>query len=139
MDLKQRLLSKIDELNEYLEEIDKIKPQSFEEYNSSIEKKRACERLLQVLIEVVIDISYLLYKYNSLGIPKCDTSVIKELYKKKIINKKIRDLLRNMNAFRNILVHKYGTIDDELVFENLQENMEDFEILKGFFLKKVKK
>ncbi len=90
-----------------------------------------------VLIEAVIDMAYLLYKHKSLGIPKNDKSVIEQLFENKIINKNIKDLLIKMNAFRNILVHKYGAIDDELVFENLQENMDDFYILKEYFLKKI--
>jgi len=47
-------LAKIDELNSYLDELKGIAPKSFEEYQR-IEKKRACERLLQVSIEAVID------------------------------------------------------------------------------------
>ena len=30
-----------------------------------------------------------------------------------------------MKGFRNIIVHKYAKVDDELVFENL-ENINDF-------------
>jgi len=121
-------------INKYLEELYTIRINSLEEYKNSIEKKRACERLIQILIETIIDISYLLYKQKNLGIPEDDDSVIEALYKKKIIDKKIRDLILKLKAFRNILVHKYGTIDDELVFENLSENTGDFEKLKDYFL-----
>ena len=130
MGLKQKVLSKIDEIGKYLEEIEDIKPDSLNEYKDSIEKKRACERILQILIEAAIDIDYLIYKDKGLGIPKDDLSVIEELFKKKVINKEIKESLLNLNGFRNILVHKYGTVDDELVFENLKENLGDFQTLK---------
>ena len=52
---KKRILQKIDELDRYLEELNQIKPASFNEYKNSIEKKRSCERLLQISIESVID------------------------------------------------------------------------------------
>ena len=35
-----------------------------------------------------------------------------------------------MKGFRNILVNKYGTVDDELVFEMLSEKLEDFDKFK---------
>ncbi len=51
----ERLLAKIDELDGYRQEIHEISPENFEEFKRT-EKKRACERLLQVSIESVIDI-----------------------------------------------------------------------------------
>jgi len=52
---RERLLAKIDALDGYLKEIREILPVDFEEYQR-IEKRRACERLLQVSIECIIDI-----------------------------------------------------------------------------------
>jgi len=47
-----------------------------------------------------------------------------------------------MKGFRNILVYKYGVVDDELVFEMLSEKVEDFEKFKeeilSFLRAKVK-
>ena len=45
---KKRILSKIDEIDSYLSELEEIKPASIEEYKGAIEKKRACERVLQI-------------------------------------------------------------------------------------------
>jgi len=39
---KEKIYSKIDELNGYLDELGKIRPSDFSEYQSSIEKRRAC-------------------------------------------------------------------------------------------------
>jgi len=47
---EKKILTKIDEMNGYLEELEKIKPVSIEEYKDNTEKKRACERLLQISI-----------------------------------------------------------------------------------------
>lgn len=138
MEQRKRLLSKIDEINKYLEELSEINIQSIEDYKNSVGKKRACERLLQILIEVVIDIAYMLHKEKNLGFPKDDDSVIENLYQKKAINNEIKDLILNLNSFRNILVHKYGEVDDELVFENLKENLGDFERLRDYFLSILK-
>ena len=46
---RERLLGKMDDLEGYLKELREILPASLEEYKK-IEKRRACERLLQVSI-----------------------------------------------------------------------------------------
>ena len=53
---KERILSKIDDIDGYLSELEGIIPKSFEEYKNSIRDKRACERLLQISIESMIDV-----------------------------------------------------------------------------------
>jgi len=122
---KERILSKIDELNLYLDELENIKPLDFKEYTSSIEKKRACERLLQILIETIIDIGNVLVSNLRLGVPSDEDDLFEKLKRKKIISPKMEKALKTMKGFRNILVHKYGKVDDELVFENL-EKLNDF-------------
>ena len=62
---KQRVLSKIDEINSYLKELREIKPEKFPEYEG--EKKRACERLLQLLIEASIDTCSIITAETSLA------------------------------------------------------------------------
>jgi len=46
---------------------------------------------------------------------------------------------RHMKGFRNILVHKYGAVQDELVFEMLSERLEDFDKFKKEILDILKK
>ena len=36
------------------------------------------------------------------------------------------DKVRRMKGFRNIIVHRYGRIDDLLAYKILTENLEDF-------------
>ena len=45
--------------------------------------------------------------------------------------------LSKMKGFRNILVHKYGIVDNELVFEFLSNELDDFEKFKQEILKKI--
>jgi len=135
---KKRMLSKIDEMNSYLEELENIKPLSFEEYKNSIEKKRACERLLQISIETALDICNIIISDLKLGLPSTEEEIFQKLERKKIISPKMAKVLNNMKGFRNILVHKYGIVNDELVFENLSEKLEDFEKFKEEILKFIK-
>ncbi len=123
---KARIQSKLKELDCYLEELEEIAPSSLKEYCGSIEKKRACERLIQILIECVIDVCALLVKEMRLGVPSDDESIIDLIEKRKILPNALIRKVRGMKSLRNILTHKYGCVDDELVFENLSSNLGDF-------------
>lgn len=131
---KERILSKIDELQRYIDELEEIKPDDFEEYKNSIEKKRACERLFQISIETVIDIANILVSNLKLGIPSDEDILFEKLAKEKIISKKLEKILKKMKGFRNILVHKYGEVNDELVYENF-DDLNDF----AYFIEEISK
>ena len=44
-----------------------------------------------------------------------------------------------MKRFRNILVHKYGEIDDKQAFESIHEGLRDFELFINEIEKFLKK
>jgi uncharacterized protein YutE (UPF0331/DUF86 family) len=136
---KPRILSKFDEINGYLEELEKIIPQNLEDYVTSVKDKRACERLLQISLEVVIDVCNILISNLKLGLPEDEEAVFEKLVNKKIISNKLKSILNGMKGLRNILVHKYGEVDDELVFEVLSEKLGDFEIFKKEILEFLNK
>ena len=135
---EDRILIKIDQMNSFLEEIDKIKLYSFKEYKNSIKDRRSCERLLQISIETVLDICDILVSELKLGLPSEEEEIFVKLRGRRVISEKMTSILRGMKGFRNILVHKYGVVKDELVFEFLSEKLEDFERFKEEILKFLK-
>ena len=137
---RERVLIKLDELDSYLKELKEILPVSFKQYQA-IEKKRSCERLLQLCIECVLDVCRLFVSGLKLGLPSEENGIFEKLLRKKIISSKMAETLEEMKGFRNILIHEYAKIDDEIVFETAANHTGDFvhfqkEILK--FLKKGK-
>jgi uncharacterized protein YutE (UPF0331/DUF86 family) len=134
---KERLLAKIDELEGYLREIEQVKPASLEEYKK-VEKKRSCERLLQLSIECMIDICALMVTGLRLGLPSEEDDLFERLEQAGIISPFMKETLRKMKAFRNILVHEYGRIDDQLVYELLQNKLEDFDTFKHEILEAIR-
>jgi len=122
---KNRILSKLDELNSYLVELEEVMPRNYEGYVNSIEKRRSCERLLHISVECVIDVCSLMVKGLRLGLPSGEEDLFERLERKKIVSGRMKEKLKLMRGFRNVLVHRYGEVDDELVFENLK-SIEDF-------------
>jgi len=123
---RERILSKIAELEGYLEELRTILPKDFEEFQK-IEKKRACERLLQIAIEAVMDICYLLVRDLRLGLPSDEEDILDKIEKAGIIQGELQETLRKMRGFRNILVHEYGRVDDWIVYQMTTQGFESFD------------
>ena len=133
---KERILAKIDELDGYLWEIHQIIPTSFEEYKK-VEKRRACERLLQISIECIIDICSLIVTGLRLGLPGEEDDLFERLEAAGIIPSSMKETLRMMKGFRNILVHEYSRVNDRIVYEALRNRLNDFKIFKQLILQTI--
>lgn len=129
---RERILGKMAELDGYLNELRQILPQSFDEdeYVRSIEKRRACERLLQIAVEAVIDICAMLVQGLRLGLPAEEDDVFEKLAQHGVLSQKMVETLRRMKGFRKILVHEYGRVDDRIVFDVAVNRLGDFEDFK---------
>jgi uncharacterized protein YutE (UPF0331/DUF86 family) len=136
---KERILSKLAELDGYLHELEEVSPKSYKVYRASIEKKRACERLLHISIECVLDICSILTSELKLGLPSTQEALFAKLESSHIISSQLMSNLKKMRSFRNIVVHRYGTVDDELVYKILKSNMGDFLDFKKEILEFLKK
>jgi len=126
---RERILAKVDELDGYLKELRQIAPTSFDEYRQT-EKRRACERLLQIAIEVIIDICHLLVTGLRLGLPAEEDDLFEKLSQAEIISPQMKETVKRMKGFRNILVHAYGEVDDRIVYEMVSERLGDFTAFK---------
>lgn len=122
---RQRILGKIDDVERYLADLQRLTPTAYEEYRSDLRTKYACERLLQVTVEGLADIGELFVIGERLGLPDEETGLGSRLVEAKILTQDQADLLRRMQAFRNVLVHRYGGLDDSKVFANAMRAGED--------------
>ena len=103
-----------------------------------VEKRRACEKLLQLSIEAVIDVCHLLVTGLRLGIPAEEDDLFEKLEAAGVISPQTRETLREMKGFRNILVHEYARIDDRMVYEVARSRPGDFETFKEEILRYLK-
>lgn len=130
----ERILAKLDDLDGYMGEFRQIMPTSFEQFKK-IEKKRACERLLQVSIECVIDVCALIVSELRLGLPSEEDDLFERLEKAGIISSEMKESLKKMKGFRNLLVHEYGQVDDEIVYDMVKNRLSDFTGFKKEIIK----
>jgi uncharacterized protein YutE (UPF0331/DUF86 family) len=136
---RERILTKLDEMDGYLGELQQVAPESYARYMDSVEKRRACERLLQISIECVIDVCGLLVSGLRLGLPAEEDDLIEKLEQAGLISSEMAKVLRTMKGFRNILVHEYGRIDNVLVFAMATRRLQDFDAFKTEILRALHK
>lgn len=123
---RDRALAKLDDLQVCLAELRQIAPASLEECRT-IEKRRACERLLQLSIECVIDVCHLLVAGRQLGLPGEENDIFEKREHGRLISAQTVDLLKRMKGCRNILVHEYARVVDEIIFEAVTTRLGDFD------------
>ena len=134
---RERILAKVSELDGYLAELASLKPRDFKTFQRT-EIKRACERLLQISIESVIAVCHLFVTGLRLGLPAEENDIFEKLTRKGVISDSLKETLKDMKGFRNILVHEYGEIDDRIVYEAVTKRTEDFEAFKKEILRALK-
>lgn len=83
---------------------------------------------IEFAIEDVYDICAIINTDLGLGIPGDDDDIITHLVHQKIISPGMEKKVHGMKGFRNIAVHRYGTIDDTLACQLLKENIGDFSL-----------
>ncbi len=124
---RDRIAVRLDDLRGYLAELRPIAPDTLEGYRSNPEKRRACERLLQICIESVLDVCALLVTGFRLGVPGEEDDILRKIAEAGILPDDVVTSMRTMRAFRNLLVHEYGRVNDEIVFRVVRENLGDFD------------
>jgi uncharacterized protein YutE (UPF0331/DUF86 family) len=117
-----RIKDKIKEIQIFLFELKSIISNNLEEYESNLEKKAASERYFEKIIESSVDLAHLIAKKERLKLDE-KNKIFDLLLEEEIINKNLHIKLKNAKGMRNIISHKYGEIDDKIVFESITKEL----------------
>jgi uncharacterized protein YutE (UPF0331/DUF86 family) len=123
-------ISKFDQIRENCKLIEDNLPENYEEFEKLGLVKDGIYKRIEHCVELIIDIIAMLNADLKLGIPNGTSDIYEQLHKNKILTSEIVEIIKNMKGFRNILVHRYGTIDDELAFDIIKQKLQDFKILE---------
>ena len=124
---KEIILSKISEIEESLSLIEENIPEDFDDFENMGLLKDGIYKRLQYMIENILDICAIINSDLKFSSPGEEDDIINNLVKNKVLSKSLGNKIKELKGFRNIIVHRYGKIDDKLSFELIKENMDDFE------------
>jgi len=87
----------------------------------------AVERSLQVSIEICLDMGRRIIAIEGLPYPETNRDIFRILGQAHLIPGELSAQLQEMAGFRNLLVHDYAEIDDQRVYQILQNWLSDFD------------
>lgn len=102
---------------------------TLDRYRSSWKDKDSAERNLQKIVEAIIDIGKMLLAQRNLKEPSNNREVFLILQENQIFPSKFIPLVDKMIGMRNIIVHSYDRINDEIVYGVLRKNLGDIDKL----------
>lgn len=96
-------------------------PKNLEDYRKVdmivLNLQRACEACQDLAMHVVSN--------RRLGLPQNKRDAFKILEKNKMIDSEVSENMQNMVGFRNIAVHDYKEIDEDILQEIIENNLTD--------------
>ena len=134
--------SKLADIEDSVSLVEENLPSSFEEFSGLGLVKDGIYKRMEFAIENIIDICSIINSDLRLSIPENEESFLESLVNFGILTQNMAEKIRRMKGFRNIIVHRYGRIDDILAHKILTEHMEDFyEFIESIerFLEKSKR
>ena len=136
------ILRKTQKLKEYTNELRQAKDITWEKYQKNIRDRAFVERYIHIAIQTVFDIANHIISYEEWKEPDTYRETFSILASHGVLpDEKVTDY-QNMASFRNMLVHHYESVENEVVFGIFKNRLGDFDLFRRFileYLKKVKK
>ena len=115
-------------------ELKKADDINWEKYQDDIRSRRFIERSLHVIIEACIDIAQHIISDENFRQPESYRDSFIVLMENKIIPRDDIRTFEKIAMFRNLLVHYYEKVDDEIVFAVFTKNLDDLERFTSYIM-----
>jgi uncharacterized protein YutE (UPF0331/DUF86 family) len=119
--------TKVKEIEESSKLVKENLPGEFEKFAGLGLVKDGIYKRIEFCIQNALDICSIINSDLKLGIPSSEEDIIENLVRSEILSAELGETLNRMRGFRNILVHRYGRINDEMAFQHKKEGLKDFD------------
>jgi uncharacterized protein YutE (UPF0331/DUF86 family) len=128
------LRKRIQKLEEYLAILDHYRSYLKEEFLRDPEKYGSAERFLQLPIETINDMASHIIAEQGLGEVNASRDYARLLREHGYITPALEQRWIRMIGFGNILMHNYLDIDRDIVFDVIQNDLNDLRALRDVFV-----
>ena len=125
---KELLSRKLSRLQHYVDVLKTAEDINWQKYRDDLRTKAFVERYLHLAIEELLDIANHFVSFHQWREPAGYRDLLLILTEQGILPREHLTVFQNMASFRNMLVHRYENIDDELVFGIFKKRLEDFDL-----------
>ena len=138
MVLIEKILTKFQQIDEYLSILRTISKTPKETFLKDKILIGSAKYYLQISIECCLDVSNHIIASEKLRAPKDYADTFMVIQEEGIISTELGTRLRRMAKFRNRLVHLYGEIDNDYIYEYIKGDLKDIEEYKTEIIKRYK-
>ncbi len=124
---KSFIVKKIEQTKKYLAEAQVFFQHTDSEILHSPERLHVAERLLQLMVDTVIDINKHIIKEQHLETPDDLQGTFEILSDNNILEKEFAQKIGKVVGLRNRIVHQYETVDNKQFIKEFRENRIDFD------------
>ena len=119
--------TKISHIQKYLKQLERYKQFSEQEIASDPDRKGALERYLYLAVQATIDLGEAIIAFKNFRRPGTYTEVFYILKETNFLSQELSEKLVNMAKFRNVIAHDYEAVDFGIVYDALQNRLDDIE------------
>ncbi|UPV75231.1 DUF86 domain-containing protein [Halorussus limi] len=119
-------VDKLRHINQYIKDLEQMRGLSKAEYVDDMVTQRAVERTLMNLIQACIDLAQHVRSTEDLSPSGTAKQEIQALGEADIISNETQAKLEEAVGFRNILAHRYGDVNHDVVYDVLHDDLEWF-------------
>ncbi len=123
----QTIKDRIQKMRDYLKKLKQLAQLNKDDFLSDFRNIESSKYLLQVSIECCLDMANHIIASEKLRSPKDYADSFRVLHENAVVPDGLIKNLVEMTKFRNRLVHIYWEIHDELIYEIIQEHLNDFD------------
>lgn len=123
----EKVKSIINNLREFRRKLDTLARYSEKDLLNDFTKVESTKHLLQVSIQSCIDIAHHIVADEGFRVPNNAYDTLTVLRDEGILSDVIMPKMRQMISFRNRVVYLYWDIDEKMLYQILQERLNDFE------------
>ena len=124
----QVIESRIAIIEKNLTYLAQIPQADFEAFQSDFRNLEAAKHLLQTAVEAMVDICAHMVSRLRLQVPGNGRQLVQALANAGYLPPEHVPLYLRMIRFRNLVVHLYGEVDNQEIYNILQNNLDDFRL-----------
>ena len=127
---------KLEALEETLLELESLGKVTLDTLQSDWLVRRAIERDLQILVEVVIDVCHRLISGAGTAPASSAIEAVKKCVRLGVLSSE--EPFRQMVQFRNFIVHRYERVDPEILVGIMNKHLQDFRLFQEEVLRYIR-
>ena len=119
---------KLRSIERYIAELERESFRDLESFRKDIIRKRFVERNLELAVEKMIDVCKHIISGMDLREPETYADCFRILGDAGVVPTADIETFKKMARFRNLLIHGYETVEDEITYEVLITRLDDFRL-----------